>query len=273
MNQRVLVDGGFSVVHTITASSLPSHSHSEYVVSHYLSGHAACRVAPKGVLEFKPGETALLNPGEVHQDYPTATPRSYLMVNIRKEFFQELIRDSGRPREMPLFPFSKLKKDGDVNRIFKTLSLEVQEDGFARLIVIRSLVTELAVYLLRLFTPSPTELENYRLEVDKARYPVRRVFEYLRDHFAQHLDLDDLASVAGLSKYHLERVFKEATGLSPHTYMLLLRVERAKELLAISDEPIAAIASSLNFSHQSHFTNVFKKFTGVTPGAYRAGAK
>ena len=95
----------------------------------------------------------------------------------------------------------------------------------------------------------------------------------LHDTYTQEFSLDRIADAAGLSKYYLERVFKKATGLPPHTYVLMLRIEAAKKLLASSSMPIAEIAMELGFSDQSHFTNAFKRRTGFTPQAYRLGTK
>ena len=102
---------------------------------------------------------------------------------------------------------------------------------------------------------------------------MRKAIEYLEDNFNKPFNLERLAAASELSKHYLERVFKRATGLTPHTYALMLRIERAKQFLASSRKTIAAIAVELGFSHQSHLTNVFKKLTGMTPNAYRLESK
>jgi AraC-like DNA-binding protein len=79
--------------------------------------------------------------------------------------------------------------------------------------------------------------------------------------------LEDLAHIAGLSPFHLTRVFHEATGLPPHTYLTQLRVSRAKQRLQAGD-PIADVAAATGFSDQSHLTRRFKRIVGVTPGQF-----
>ena len=269
----LFADPSFTVMHTVTSSAIPVHSHSEYVVTHYLSGHSECRIGNNLLVDFQQGDTALLNPGEVHQDYESHGTRDYLMVSIKKDFFRELAESLERSQEMPLFLSPKLGGDARVKRIFETLIAEVDCQGFGREVLLRSLVTQLAVHLFRQFTPSAIQLERYELEHTKARYQVRKAIEHLGDNFSKPFNLDQLATASGLSKYHFERVFKQATGLTPHNYALMLRVERAKGLLASTAKPIAEIAIDLRFAHQSHFTNVFKRLTGMTPRTYRLESK
>ena len=89
-------------------------------------------------------------------------------------------------------------------------------------------------------------------------------------HSAPEMDikLDDLASLTGLNKFYLGRVFSKEVGISPHQYQLGLRVQRAKDKLA-SGETLANITLDTGFSDQAHFTRVFKKFTLTTPGRFQ----
>ena len=96
--------------------------------------------------------------------------------------------------------------------------------------------------------------------------------EYLQDTYTQEFSLERVSAAAQVSKYHLERVFKKTTGLRLHNYMKMLRVERAKEVLARTSRPIADIALELGFADQSHFSNVFKQVTGLSPRGYRMAA-
>lgn len=96
--------------------------------------------------------------------------------------------------------------------------------------------------------------------------------EFLEANAEQDVSLVRLAAVAGLSPFHLVRVFREAVGLPPHAYLDQVRVERAKGLLS-AGLPIARAAAEAGFADQSHLTRRFKRLVGVTPGQYRAGSK
>lgn len=101
------------------------------------------------------------------------------------------------------------------------------------------------------------------------RPTVARVQEYIRGNLNAAVSLDDLAAVAGYSRYHFVRAFKSATGLPPHTFLINERVLAAKELLASPDLPIAQIAVSTGFSTHAHFSARFRESTGMTPAQYR----
>jgi AraC-like DNA-binding protein len=84
--------------------------------------------------------------------------------------------------------------------------------------------------------------------------------------------LQELASVANLSPFHLSRLFRQAVGLPPHAYQTKLRLEHAKNLLA-QGCGVGYVASETGFFDQSHFTQQFKRHYLVTPGSYRKTAR
>ncbi|MBX9961432.1 MAG: helix-turn-helix transcriptional regulator [Burkholderiales bacterium] len=88
----------------------------------------------------------------------------------------------------------------------------------------------------------------------------------------QPLHVEDLAAAAHMSAFHFSRLFKLATGQSPHAYLTQQRVERAKELLAESRLPLVHIASAVGFQTQGHFTEVFRRHTCTTPRRFRLAA-
>ena len=98
---------------------------------------------------------------------------------------------------------------------------------------------------------------------------VRRIADYVEAHLDRPIRLDDLAALAGLSPFHLQRAFRASRGVSPQTFVAHRRIARAKALLG-RPEPLAAIALACGFSSQSHLTRAFRAATALTPGAYRA---
>jgi len=90
--------------------------------------------------------------------------------------------------------------------------------------------------------------------------------DYLHDHLVRDVSLAELAQIAGLSKFHLLRVFRERFGLTPHAYQLQQRILRAKQLLRVL--PIADAAAQCGFADQSHLHRVFRSLVGTTPGSY-----
>ena len=100
------------------------------------------------------------------------------------------------------------------------------------------------------------------------RHVLRRVIERMRC-FDSDLSLQALANESGYSRVHFVRLFRAATGYSPHNYLLNLKLERAQESLKNPSMSLIDIALDCGFSSHSHMSRLFHKIVGVTPSAYR----
>jgi AraC-like DNA-binding protein len=100
---------------------------------------------------------------------------------------------------------------------------------------------------------------------------LKRVQTLVEEHFDEALTLPDLAAAAGVSRMHFAAQFRAATGMRPHEYLLARRVQWAMAQMVEGGEPLALLALSAGFQSQSHFTTVFRRMTGTTPGVWRAG--
>jgi AraC-like DNA-binding protein len=98
---------------------------------------------------------------------------------------------------------------------------------------------------------------------------LRRVREYIDAHLAENIELEALANTAGLSRCHFARAFKQSLGTAPHCYLMQRRLERARQLIAETELPLAQIALECGFSDQSHFSRRFLQYVGVTPRSFR----
>ena len=107
------------------------------------------------------------------------------------------------------------------------------------------------------------------LRVDCIRsIELERACTYMEQNYNKHICLDDICRFAGLSKSTLLRTFTKQKGVTPYCYLENIRIGRAKELLEQGIMPIDA-AQQTGFSDQSHFTNYFSRFIGLSPGVYR----
>jgi AraC family transcriptional regulator len=130
------------------------------------------------------------------------------------------------------------------------------------------LATILTVHLIRHIVAPGREVRGRDGTLPRGR--LRAVVEYIEEHLDTAPTLAEIAAVAGLNCYHFARQFKAATGLPPHQYVIMRRVERAKRLLqAGTDSSLAEVAARAGFYDQSQFAHHFKRLVGVTPGQYR----
>lgn len=98
-----------------------------------------------------------------------------------------------------------------------------------------------------------------------------RILDYLDAHTANALSLREMARLVGYSEFHFIRAFKATLGLTPHQYLLRLRLRKAGALIVAGRDPLADIAYQLGFSSQSHLTAAFSSILGISPGALRRG--
>ena len=97
----------------------------------------------------------------------------------------------------------------------------------------------------------------------------KRVIEFIEENLAEDISLAVLAQLVDLSLYHFARVFKQSFGVPPHRYHMARRIDRATKLLQTSALPVTQIGIQVGFRESSSFTRAYRKFTGVTPSAYR----
>jgi len=126
----------------------------------------------------------------------------------------------------------------------------------------------LAVHLLR--HHCTTKILNLPISGGFPPNKLRQLIDYIHTHLSQNMGLEELAQLVNLSSHHFGKLFKESMGITIHQYVLQCRVDRAKELLADQKLSLAAIAQTVGFYDQSHFTNVFRRQTKLTPRQYRA---
>jgi AraC-like DNA-binding protein len=101
------------------------------------------------------------------------------------------------------------------------------------------------------------------------RYKLRRVVAYVDARLGGPISLDDLANVAGVSRFHFHRQFRKSVGVTPREYVLRARIERAKGLLTESDLTVGEVSGAVGFADQSHFSNIFRRLTAMTPRGFR----
>ncbi len=99
---------------------------------------------------------------------------------------------------------------------------------------------------------------------------IERVIGYMQNNSADPLDLRQLATVAGISKYHFIRVFTSITGITPMTFLTCLRLEHAKRLFLATGATVTEVCQKVGYSSIGSFSDTFTRLVGMTPSRYRA---
>jgi len=98
---------------------------------------------------------------------------------------------------------------------------------------------------------------------------IARVIQHLEQHFTRPLPIDDMTEISGYGRARLFTLFKEETGLSPNDWLQRRRVKAATTLLQTTARKLEDIATATGFSSAAYFCQVFRKYTGKTPGEHR----
>jgi AraC family transcriptional regulator len=100
-------------------------------------------------------------------------------------------------------------------------------------------------------------------------YKLRQITDWMAEHVAEEFTLDRLAAQAGLSKFYFNRLFKSAVGVSPSHYHINLRMDVAKRLLRETKKSVVEVALDVGYANPSHFAQLFRRETGLSPSDYR----
>jgi AraC family transcriptional regulator len=152
-----------------------------------------------------------------------------------------------------------------------TVDAELRAGGVGGPLLAESFANVLAVHLIRHIT-GPRRLKAPPDGV-LSRDKLRRVIDYIMENLEGDPTLEGMAAVVNFSPYHFARLFKAATRLAPHQFVITRRIERAQQLLRTNGElSLAEVAFRAGFANQSHFGFHFKRIVGVTPRRFRENA-
>jgi AraC family transcriptional regulator len=244
-----LVDGVYSA-----ETRVPTHSHQQAVFCIALKGGCSEIYAGK-LREYEALTVEFLPSNQCHSlNFPRADTRAF-SIDVATSWLE-------RAHEYSLRLENSVYCHGGLlsGLMMKLYGEFLQPDGASHL-AIEGLALEMLAEVSR---------RHVRLSDRTPPRWLAQAVELLRERFSERLTITHVAATVGVHPVHLAREFRRFHRCTIGEYIRQLRVERACRQLAASNEPLAAIASSVGFSDQSHFSRTFKRLIGVTPAAYRA---
>ena len=242
-----------------TQQPFPNHFHEYYVIGFVESGER-CLSCKNNEYAIQKGNVLLFNPGDNHacvqNDGGTLDYRGF---NISKEVMLDLTEEVTGKRELPGFSENVIF-DEEVICYLHPLH-EMVMKGLCDFGKEENLLLLISMLIQRYGQPFENCIPECREEIEKA-------CRFMEQHFAERIYLDQICRYAGLSKSTLLRAFTKSKGVTPYSYLENIRIGEAKKLLEQGFPPIEA-ALRTGFSDQSHFTNYFNRFIGLSPGVYR----
>ncbi|MFS0836522.1 AraC family transcriptional regulator [Paenibacillus sp. 1P03SA] len=250
------------------------HSHLYYEIYYFHSGQCSYLVGDR-IYKLSPGDLLLMNGMTLH--YPKINPAyeyCRTIVHFDPAFAEELFR---APLLTPvLTPFKKADnrvislesgERADLEPLLEQLcSLSGENDTLSR----DRFLTLFMGLLLQVYEIADKPRNRSHEPGGPRQQHVQRLISYVEAHYAEDLTLDDMAEAVHLNKHYLVKMFKETTGITLFHYLYRRRINQAKVLFTLEPgKSITETAYEVGFKHLSHFSQTFKKFTGLTAEEYR----
>lgn len=237
----------------------PNHFHEYYVIG-YVEGGERCLSCKNQEYTIKPGNVIIFNPGDNHACVQSdGATLDYRGLNISKEIMLDLSEEVTGKRELPGFSQNVIW-DEEITLFLRPLHDSIMS-GSSEFCKEENLLLLLSILIQNYGQPFKECIPECGEEIEKA-------CSFMEQHYADHIYLDQICRCAGLSKSTLLRAFTKFRGVTPYLYLENIRIGKAKKLLEQGISPVEA-AMQTGFSDQSHFTNYFSSFIGLSPGTYR----
>lgn len=237
----------------------PNHFHEYYVIGLVEEGERVLSCKHQEYV-IRKGTIVLFNPGDNHAcGQRDGGAWDYRGFHIAKEVMLDLTEEITGRRALPGFsPNVVLDEEAACClRALHTLVLKGSREFDKE----ETLLLLISLLIRRYGRP-------FERCVPECREEIERACAFMEAHYHRRICLDQICRCAGLSKSTLLRAFVRSKGVTPYSYLENIRVGKAKKLLEQGVPPVEA-ALRTGFSDQSHFTNYFNRFIGLTPGAYR----
>lgn len=240
--------------------AFPNHFHRHYVIGFIERGKRSLNCKGQDYIAA-PGDLLLFNPGDNHACVGLdGQALDYRNLNVEPDVLAKTAQEITGEAMKPVFTSPVVHHCELVRELSELHAMILRGEKGVR-------KQERFYFLFEQLLRDYAEAGGADCEPER-RAEVRAVCDYLLQHYDRPVTLDELSETAGLSKYHMLRAFTRETGLTPYSYLETIRIDRAKALLREGETP-AATALATGFSDQSHFSNVFKRLIGLTPGQYR----
>jgi AraC-like DNA-binding protein len=234
----------------------PAHIHDQYGFTLVVNGGRRLVIGPASH-DIMPGEVFANNAGEKHRG-TSSGPWSFRGLYVPAALLLEAAGEHGASCA-PAFAAPRLRNPRLAAHLGSACdAISQPATTLERQSQLLAVLVDLVAHAYNIPLP----------RTGRERHAVLRVDDYVHSHLADDIHLDELAVAAGLSKYHLLRVFRAERGVTPHGFQRRLRVAWARVLLA-SGVPPATVAVEVGYHDQSHLTRSFKRTTGVTPARFQ----
>lgn len=243
---------------TFRKQCFPSHFHDSYSIGIIEKGIERLSFDNKEVLAHA-NAVVVINPYDIHANsYYDNDSWKYRTMYVDRAMMQYIQKQLGLHKFGEPWFLQEIIDDGYLYKLLLNFHETTKEEK------------QLALYSALGYLIKKYAVDNRKISEAPLPNALKDASYYIQENYANKLIIDDIAARYGMDKFKFIRLFKKQTGLTPISYLLLERINRAKLLIA-GNMPIVEVALETGFYDQSHFIHYFKKYIGVAPLMYKRG--
>lgn len=254
--------------YAVPACVLPRHEHIEHFLHVVLEGSVRYEVLTRGkTFKFtaNPGTTFVVPRGTI-DELRWSGPTHRIAAALHPRLLADALDETAHEREIELIEHWNLT-DPNIMAVLLAMRTDLDAGSPSGPMYGESLANALAVYLLKRYAVKPRVPAVYRGGLPRLR--LKRVIDYIDENVSGDLTLVQLAAVAGMSPHYFAELFRQSTGRAPHQYVLMRRIDLAKERLRDPRRSVIEVGLDAGFQNPSHFARVFRKWVGTSPSDFR----
>lgn len=236
----------------------------DFIIAHHSEGSRKVRASCNGPWSDTTSTPGLVSviPPDRRVEYTIDGEVSFSSIHVPRRLLNGLSESCFASEPAFRFAFH----DPFASSCIENLLGEARRGGSCNFPYVHAMTRALVLHLMQAFRSGSNSVPETQSD---SGLRLDAMLDFIDSRLTDPLRIEEMAERAGVSRAHFIRRFRDVTGMSPHRYVTLRRIEKAKERLLGTRDGLAQIALDVGFGNQSHFTQVFHSLTGQTPSQFR----
>jgi AraC family transcriptional regulator len=254
--------------HNIGAIEIPEHEHSSFCLHMQTSGPVQMEWWSEGKYGKEahgPRSMIFLAPG-TRDRLRWNRPSQRVVLSIDESYLLRAAQELGRKSHLG-FQNHWIFEDRQLHLLLSEMRREMEAGWETGALYGDHLGMSLSIALIQKYSRDVTISGQAKGGISRVR--LQRVLDYIAANSHLDIKLEDLAEVAGMSRFHFARLFRLGMGVTPHRYLMDQRLQQAKALLRLDTRSVSEIAVETGFANAGHFAQSFRRYVGVSPTEWK----
>lgn len=242
------------------------HAHEHLELAFIMSGKGRYKIDGQ-IYEISEGDLLILNPGVYHQALVANPeyPATEFFIGACDFCFEGMHPNNLELKQSPVYRTGPELKQ-KLMRLCTAMGAENDACKVGRYYMMQSYLIQFLLYVLRDEQDEHTEGRHCSFESVNKNEIVSQIIRYFEEHYAEKISLDIISENVYVSPFYISKIFKNVTGDTPIRYLIDIRLDKARELLAQHPEySVREVAEMVGYDDAYHFSKLFKKRFNISP--------